>query len=217
VGDGGLINASGDATGINLYTATLEGTPSFESSQTDPESYFWTWTGSDEYWAAVRDRIVGSFEVIAFKQCFVSVNIDSADELQQRKDWYLAMRDFFDKHPERLFVVISPPPKLPVTLYPISSEEGATVEQAHNARLFANWLKSSAYLSGHPNVVCFDLFDRVANPDNGSAEANTLRDDYRRPIPTDPPDLPDPHPNETANLTMGPIFARFLIDAALNY
>ena len=32
--------------------------------------------------------------------------------------------------------------------------------EADNARAFANWLKSATYLSGHPNVVCFDLFDR---------------------------------------------------------
>jgi len=196
VGDGGVIDPSGNPTGINLYA------PTYDYSQTDAESLFLTWTSTEEYWTTVRNRIMGSFEVIAFKSCFVQNNIQADEELQQRKDWYSGMRSFFDLHPEKLFVVISLPTQTPLE---------TTATQAAYARAFANWLKSSAYLSGHPNVVCFDLFDYLASPDNDSSEANMLRPEYRGVDPH------DSHPNTLANQTVGPIFAQFLINAALNY
>ena len=141
-------------------------------------------------------------EVIAFKSCFPNSSIPDAITLQQYKDWYLDMRNFFDQHPEKLFVVMSTPPQ-------ISAETNST--EASNARAFANWLKSSTYLSGHPNVVCFDLFDYLAKADDGSAAANMLRSAYCGSDPN------DSHPNPYADSIVGPIFAQFLIDSALNY
>lgn len=196
-GDNYLIDPTGTATGINLYD------PNFTYSQTDPESLYWTWTGSDNYWVTVRDRIVGSFEVIAFKSCFGASNIANDEELQQRKTWYLAMRDFFDTRRDRLFVVMSFAPIVPAV---------SNATMANYARAFAKWLNSSEFFSAaHPNVVVFDLFDYLASPDGSGAEANMLRPDYRLADPA------DSHPNTLANQTVGPIFAQYLINAALNY
>ena len=76
-------------------------------------------------------------EVIVFKSCFPASDITSDAELQQRKDWYLGMRDVMDAHPDRVFVVMSQPPLNPAATTP---------EVAARARAFADWLTSD-YLS----------------------------------------------------------------------
>jgi hypothetical protein len=118
------------------------------------------------------------------------------------------MRSYFDLHTEKLFVVMSTPPLHRLAI----SDPTEAKNIAKNARSFANWLKSSTYLSGHPNVVCFDLFDYLANPDDGSATANMLKYNYEESHADS-----DSHPNTLANQTIGPIFAQFLINAALSY
>ena len=110
------------------------------------------------------------------------------------------MRSFFDTRPDRVFVVMSTPPL---------HRKSTNATQAKNARRFADWLKSATYLGGHPNVVCFDLFDLLAKPDDGSATANMLRWEYEGSHSNG-----DSHPNDLANQTVGPIFAQALIDAA---
>jgi hypothetical protein len=70
----------------------------------------------------------------------------------------------------------------------------------------ANWLKSSEYLSGHLNIVCFDLFGYLAGTDN------FLKYEYEENHTSD-----DSHLNQLANQTVGPIFAQFLLDSTLGY
>ena len=140
-------------------------------------------------------------EVIVFKSCFPASNITSDAELQQRKDWYLGMRDVMDAHPDRVFVVMSQPPLNPAVTTP---------EVAARARAFADWLTSDDYLEGHPNVYAFDFFDNLAEDDPSSPEVNMLRAEYR-------PDGEDSHPNQVANAAVGPIFAKAVMNAALSY
>ena len=163
---------------------------------TNPDGLYKLWTTNN----AARKKIMAKHQVIAFKSCFPASDISSAMLLQKYKIWYLAMRDFFDKHPEKLFVVMSTPPLTPSATNPAA---------AANARHFANWLKST-YIGGHNNIVCFDLFDQLAKADDGGADANMLRAEYRSPGS-------DSHPNIFANQTVGPVFAQFLIDSASNY
>ena len=129
-------------------------------------------------------------EVIAFKSCFPNSAITDTAMLNQYKTWYLEMRSYFDAHPEKLFVVMSTPP-----LHRLATNTA----EASNARAFANWLKSPTYLSGHPNIVCFDLFDYFAGADN------FLKYEYEGDHASD-----DSHPNAAANETVGPIFSQFL-------
>ena len=140
-------------------------------------------------------------EVIVFKSCFPASNLTSEAQLQQYKDWYLGMRDVMDAHPDRAFVVMSPPP-----LHPAAT----TPEDAARARAFADWLTSPAYLDGHPNVFAFDFFDALAEADPASPEANMLRAAYR-------PDAVDSHPNQAANEAVGPLFADAVMQAARAY
>ncbi|MCD6352058.1 MAG: hypothetical protein J7M26_08055 [Armatimonadetes bacterium] len=189
----GLRGPDGNLTGTNY---------AIPGDNTDPDGLHNLWTSNAPGWTWSRNQIMQHHEVIAFKSCFPASAIDSDAMLQQYKDWYLDMRDFFDQHPEKLFVVMSPPP-----LHRLST----TMAQARRARDFANWLKSSTYLSGHPNVVCFDLFDMLAHPDDGSVDANMLRREYER----DP--WGDSHPNTQANQVVGAALAQFLCQAAENY
>ena len=84
--------------------------------------------------------------------------------------------------------------------------------EAARARAFATWLSSPTYLSGHPNVVCFNLFDLLAKANDGTATANMLRYEYEGSHSSS-----DSHPNLLANQTVGPIFATFLCIAAGTY
>jgi hypothetical protein len=140
-------------------------------------------------------------EVIIFKSCFPASNITSDEQLEQYKVWYRGMRDVMDSHLDRVFIVMSPPPLNPAATTP---------EAAARARAFADWLTSDEYLDGHPNIYVFDFFDNLAEDNPTSPEVNILRAEYR-------PEGEDSHPNEVANATVGPIFAKAVMDAAANY
>ena len=139
-------------------------------------------------------------EVIAFKSCFPVSGILSDEQLAAHKSDYLSMREVMDQHNDRLFIVVTPPP-----LNPADTDKAA----AARARAFANWLKSDEFLRGHPNIVTFDLFDRLAEGDAQAADSNMLRQDYREGA--------DSHPTRIANETIGPQFVDFVIDAIDQY
>ncbi len=184
----GLRNPSGEDTGVNYEVP---------NDNTDPDGLNYLFTSSESDAEACRNQILANHQVIAFKSCFPASEIADTDTLNQYKTWYLAMRNAFDQRPDKLFVVMSTPP-----LHRLAT----TATAAANARQFANWLKSSAYLSGHTNIVCFDLFNYLAGADN------FLKYEYEGSHSDS-----DSHPNTLANQTVGPIFAQFLIDSALDY
>jgi len=193
MGDG-LTDPDGNSTGTN-YGANTD--------YTDPPNLHDLWTGADADWLTLRTTILDNHEVIAFKSCFPASAIPDENELNYRKEIYLEMRDFFDTRLDKLFVVISTPPL---------RDELTNPTEAVNARAFANWLKSPGYLNGHPNVVCFDLFDALALPVGSGPGTNMLRPEYQ--IDAEPD---NGHPNTLANQTVGPLFAQFLCDAAVAY
>jgi len=136
------------------------------------------------------------YDVIAFKSCFPVSNIQSDEQLAGYESHYLSIRDRMDQYPDKVFIVISPPPE-------ISADTDA--EAAARARRFADWLASDAYLGGHPNVFTFNLFDLLADP-----STNMLRADYQA-------DEYDAHPNEQANQTVGPLFVDFVDQSVKTY
>jgi hypothetical protein len=139
-------------------------------------------------------------EVIVFKSCFPASDITSDEQLQQYKDWYLEMRVIMNQHPDKVFVVMSPPPLNPAATTP---------KAAARARAFADWLTSKAYLEDYPNVFAFDFFNQLAESDPAALDYNMLRQDYR--------DGEDSHPNQTANEAVGPVFAEVLIEAVYRF
>jgi hypothetical protein len=164
---------------------------------TDPDGLHHLWTTDN----AARDSILSRYDVIAFKSCYYpTCRIYDDEQLEEYKEWYREIRDVLDEHPEKLFVIMSPPP-----LHRLVTE----LEWADRARAFADWLGSDEFLAGHPNLVYFDLFDHFAHPDDGSEDRNMLRYEYEITH-----DVPNGHPNQLANSIVGPQFAHFVVAAA---
>jgi len=136
------------------------------------------------------------YDVIAFKSCFPTSNIQSDEQLAEYKSYYLSIRDRMDEYPNKIFIVVTQPPEIP------NDTDSAA---ATRARAWASWLASDEYLSGHPNVFTFNLFNLLASPSD-----NMLRAEYRS-------DEWDAHPNELANQAIGPLFADFVDQAVRTY
>lgn len=139
-------------------------------------------------------------EVIIVKSCFPASNIESDVKLEQYKSWYLSIRETIDRHPDRLFILLSPPPLNPAETTP---------QAAARARQFANWLNAPEYKANHPNVYTFDLFDALAEPDSAAPDANMLREGFRTGT--------DSHPNLLANQTVAAQLAESTISAVEEY
>jgi hypothetical protein len=188
----GLRNAAGEYTG---YSYNIPG------DNTDPDGLARIFTQRPRGLPLNAFSGLLQHEVIAFKSCYPASQITSDEQLAQYKAYYLAMRDVMDQHPDRVFIVMSPPP-----LNPAATDAGA----AARARAFAEWLQSEEYLAGHPNVFAFDLFGHLAEGDPASPDYNMLRAEYR-------PEGEDSHPNAVANETVGPLLADFVMRAAEDY
>lgn len=137
-------------------------------------------------------------EVIVVKSCFPNSAIKSDEMQDQFQSWYLQMRDAMDRHPDRVFVIVTSPP--------LHSRQ-TNSEEAQRARSISEWLKSKAYLAGHPSVFVFGFFDLLADP-----ETNTLRSEYQLAR-----EEPNSHPNPLANETIGPLFVEFIDNAVQIY
>ncbi len=185
--DDGLVLADGTWTGRNFDVP---------DDNTDPDGF------ADIFAQPLHDPSDNTFshlmeyDVIAFKSCFPVSDIQSDDQLAEYKSYYLSIRDRMDQYPNKIFIVVSPPPQV---------AEYTEPEAAARARAFSNWLASDEYLSGHPNVFTFNFFDLLADP-----STNVLRTDYQT-------DEYDAHPNELANRTIGPLFADFIDQAIRTY
>ncbi len=149
--------------------------------------------------SAFRDSLFSRHDVIVFKHDHGTGDIPDQAALDQYRQLALSYRDVFDQHPEKLFVYLSGPPRRP--------EDSPGLDYADRAREFYDWLGSPEYLNGHPNLVFFDLFDILANPDDPSdPERNLLRMEFR----INPEGSSDSHPNNLANLTVGPLLSDLL-------
>ena len=187
----GLRDPNGDYLGYGYFVPR---------GNTDPDGLARIFSQPAVNWPLNTFSRLLQHEVIVFKSCFPVNNINSDDQLKQYQQWYLQIRDRMDQHPDKLFVVVTPPPL---------NSAATNAAAATRARLFSTWLTSDDYLAGHVNVVTFDLFDYLAVADSGAPESNMLRPDYRTGG--------DSHPNRVANKTLGPIFVDFIIDAAQAY
>lgn len=140
-------------------------------------------------------------EVFIFKSCFPASDITSEAMLQQYKDWYLAIRNIMDAHPEKIFIPFTPPPLV---------RTATTPANADRARRFAEWLSSSEYLSGHPNIYVFNFWWLLAEHDSSSIYYNCLKQAYGG-------SGSDSHPNQLANQTIAPLFVNHIVSAIASY
>ncbi len=140
-------------------------------------------------------------EVFIFKSCYPASDITSESMLQQYKDWYLAIRNVMDAHPEKIFIPLTPPPLV---------RSATTPANADRARRFALWLSSAEYLAGHPNVFVYNFWWDLAEHDSTSIYYNCLREVYGG-------SGSDSHPNQLANQTCGPLFVNHIIASIQAY
>ncbi len=184
--DEGLRDADGNYTGINWDVP---------GDNTDPDGWY------DIFMQPFTDPPTNTFshmlqfDVIIFKSCFPSSDIQSEEMLEEYRSYFLAMRDVMDMYPDHIFIPFTPPPLVP---------NSTTPENAARARRWAEYLTSEEYLAGHPNIFVFDFFNLLAD------ESGYLRAEYRS-------DEWDSHPNELANQTIGPLFVAFVDNAVRSY
>lgn len=182
----GLRDPDGNYTGTNF---------NIPDDNTDPDGYYGLFQEANLSSPDHALSRIMQYDVILFKSCYPSAYIEDAATLEEYKGYYRSIRDFMDRHPEKLFIPFTTPAQHP-------EETNSTA--AANARAFANWLTSSEYLSGHPNVFTFNFFDYLAD------SSNVLRSEYRQTYV-------DSHPNERAGRVIGPILVNHVINAIEAY
>jgi hypothetical protein len=127
--------------------------------------------------------------IVVFKSCFPNNDFKSEGHppgnaagpdltVWNARAAYTALRDEFRKHPEVLFVCVTPPPLAPQTPQPAwkrlakkaLGRSDSLAESARLARAFNNWLKGpDGWLKGNlNNVFTFDYYDVLT--DNGASD-----------------------------------------------
>ena len=126
-------------------------------------------------WSRMADPDPGrENEIVMFKSCYPNSDLygnPDDDPLPTPNDYdytvanakavYINILTYFATRQDKLFVVITAPPRL-------EGEEGHNAERAANARAFNNWLVNN-WLDGYPhnNVAVFDYYNVLTS--NGSA------------------------------------------------
>jgi len=174
----GIMNPAGQLTGASY---------NIPGDNTYPDGLHTLWTTSN----SARTAILANHQVIAFKSCYPTCDISSAAMFRQYMTWYTEIVAELEQYPDKVFVLMSPPPRHRLATVP---------DNAGRARAFADGL--AAFDNG-TTIRYFNLFDLLADEDN------TLRYTYERSHSSS-----DSHPNAFANETVGPIFAAFLDDVA---
>ncbi len=184
--DEGLVDPEGNWLGVNWDVP---------DDNTDPDGWY------NVFNQPVTDPPANTFshmlqhDVIIFKSCFPSSDIQSEEQFRDYQRYFLSIRDAIDQHPDKLFIPFTTPPLVPNSTSP---------EAATRARQWAEYLTSDEYLEGHPNIFVFDIFTLLADEDG------YLREEYR-------PDEWDSHPNEFANQTAGPVLVAFVDEAIRSF
>lgn len=182
--DEGLVDAAGEATGSNWAVP---------DDNTDPDG--WHTIFSQPVTSPPTNTLshMLTYDVIIFKSCFPTSDIQSAEQLEDYRRYYLDIRDVIDQYPDKIFIPFTTPPLVPTA---------TSLENAARARQWAQYLTSEDYLEGHPNLFVFDIFSQLADTQG------YLRTEYRS-------DEWDSHPNEVANRKLGRIFVQF-VDQAIH-
>jgi len=182
----GLVDPTGNYLGVNWNVP---------GDNTDPDGWF------NIFNQPVTDPPSNTFshmlayDVVIFKSCFPSSNIDSDAMFQEYQRYFLSMRDVMDQHPDTLFIPFTTPPLVP---------NETSTENAARARRWAEYLTSDEYLAGHPNIQVFDFFSHLAD-ENGFLRAEYRSDEW------------DSHPNEIANRAVGPVLVTFVDQAVREF
>ncbi len=194
--------------GLTMPDGTLAGyTYNIPGDNTNPDGFAQIFAQEVDMSQAHPQPPVNAFsgllrhDVIAFKSCYPVSNIRSDAQLELYKDYYRQIRDVMDQHPDKIFIVVTPPPL---------NRTATTADNAARAQAFANWLASAEFLAGHPNVFTFNFFEILDGDDPNSNYFNRLREEYQN-------NSSDSHPNVLADEIAGPQFVEAIVNAIETY
>jgi uncharacterized protein YjdB len=157
--------------------------------------------------------IANNYGLVIFKHCFpgASINPDTGTpnitserkSLENYKLQYRALRTLMDGMPDKKFMVW--------TLVPLH-RLATTTEEATRAYEFVKWVKNQWLTEDgklHANIFIFDFYSLAAEmnekPTNGKQFC--LKYEYEGSHTSN-----DSHPNTLANQTIGPLFAKAVVD-----
>jgi hypothetical protein len=140
-------------------------------------------------------------DVIIIKSCFPVSDIYSDEDLYTLFEHYKIIRESVRKHPDKIFIIVTQPPM---------NRLATQKSNALRARKLANFLKSSDFLQGIPNLSTFDWFNLLAVSDQNSPYYSMLKPEYS-------PEGDDSHPNFTANFKTAPEFVKHITSKAIRY
>lgn len=152
----------------------------FPNDNTKPSDYaeLFSEQGKENY--SELFNLVMSYGVIAIKSCYPNSNIKSDKELENVKDSYRKITQFFAGHPNKKLIILTSPPLRPFA---------TSTKNADRARQLADWLSSESFGS---IVSVFNFFDLLAS------DKNVLKREYRKLVPF------DNHPNKKAATVIAP-------------
>jgi hypothetical protein len=221
---GGAVYSHGDVpeyfeqynqTNGTSYTITERGYPNSPYPWANyPYDYWHLWVDgncdSDESGIECLNTLAAEYEVVIWKHCYPGAAIKADNgtpdissnrkSLENYKLQYEALKTEMSKYPDTKFIVW--------TLAPLHSLS-TNADDAARAMEFVDWVNND-WLSENPgNIYIFDFYSLTAELSENPAEGQTgcLKYEYEKSH-----DSGDSHPNPTANLTIGPIFAQRIID-----
>jgi hypothetical protein len=160
-------------------------------------------------------HLAQNYDVIIWKHCFPGAAIQpdtgspnvssSVKRLENYKLQYRAIRAKLDSIPDTIFIVW--------TLVPLH-RLSTTPEKSSRARQFVDWVRNEWLTEDqkpHPNIFIFDFWSYAAEgpltTSHSNGVTNTLRYNYEISHGGS-----NSHPNKLANQTIGPIFAKRIVD-----
>lgn len=187
----GLRDSAGNSTGYNYF---------IPDDNTDPDGLAALF--SQKVYGLPVNAISGlmQHEVIVFKSCFTGNVLGDDPQVEQVKGYYETVRSFIAAHPEKLFILLTTPP--------LNSSE-ADAAMGVRARSIADWLMSAEFKGDLPNLVVFDLYDRLADGDPASPQYNRLRSDYLEGS--------DNHPTARANQDVAAELSAFIVQSIQDF
>ncbi len=187
----GLRDSSGNSTGYNYF---------IPNDNTDPDGLAALF--SQKVYSLPVNALSGlmQHEVIVFKSCFTGNVLSDDRQVEQVKGDYETVRSFIAAHPEKLFILLTTPP--------LNSSE-ADAAMGARARTIDDWLMSAEFKGDLPNLVVFDLYDRLADGDPASPQYNRLRNDYLEGS--------DNHPTTRANQDVASQLSAFIIQSIQDF
>ena len=128
--------------------------PEWFSETNGKMPYVYANTSHYDYTNTIADTM-GENDIIMFKSCFP--NSEVGGSIDDEKQIYLSLLDYFEQHQDKMFVLIVPPPEIVIDSGPLTRELADWLVDYDNG-----WLGSYDYY----NVHVFDYYNVLTDPNN---------------------------------------------------